>query len=76
MLAWILYGAGMALVVSGVILSVWRRRLYANGLIALGNVSFVGYHLMRDSLGFAAFHLALAMATLVIWVLLALREDV
>jgi hypothetical protein len=75
MLAWLLYGAGMALIALGVVLSIWRRRLYANGFIALGNTAFVDYHLMKDSLGFAAFHLALALATLVVWVVLALRED-
>lgn len=75
MLAWILYGLGLALMAAGMIRTFWRRRLYANGLIALGNVSFIGYHLLRDNLGFAAFHLALAVIALGLWLFVATRES-
>lgn len=75
MLAWIMYGLGLALVAAGVTLSIWRRRPYANGLVALGNVALVGCNLLRDQLGFAVFHLAIAVASLALWIYLAIREE-
>jgi len=75
MLAWILYGLGIVLIIFGLVRALWRPRLYANGVIALGNVSMVGHHLMKDSLGFAAFHLALAVVALGLWLFVATRES-
>ena len=75
MLAWILYGLGIVLIIFGLVRALWRPRLYANGVIALGNVSMVGHHLMKDSLGFAAFHLGLALLAFALWIFLVLREE-
>lgn len=75
MLAWILYWIGIALAIGGVIRLFWRPRLHANGLIALGNVGFMGHHLLKDNFGFAVFHLAVALMGLGLWLWVGSREQ-
>jgi hypothetical protein len=74
-LAWILLALGLALVLWGLVVGLRFNRVYSMGLITLANVSVMGHALMTDSLGFAAFHLLLAVASLGLWIFMALREE-